>query len=53
MWTVAGVVISDKMNCFAIFRGTVHFAYNLFGSLDEYKTDFVLSPEKQSDNLQF
>jgi len=53
MWAVAGVVISDKMNSFAVFRGTVHFAYNLSGSLGEYKTDFVLSPQKQPDSLQF
>jgi len=53
MWAVAGVVIFDKMNCFAACRGAAHFAYKLSGSLDEYKTDFVLSPEKQPDNLQF
>ena len=49
MWTMAGVVISNKMNCSAVSRESSSFAYAFSESLDAYRTNFVLSPKKHPD----
>jgi len=49
MRTMAGIGISDKMNCSAASRESSSFAYAFSGSLDTYRTNFVLSPKKHPD----